>query len=94
MRGMFIAIALSLSAVGVAEAGSVKGYLRRDGTYVAPHYQSHSNGTVTDNYSFKGNANPYTGSMGTNRYTHDRTSPYFNGTPNRNGVYGHSKGLY
>ena len=43
----------------------VKGYYRSNGTYVQPHYRSSPNGTVLDNYSTKGNINPYTGKEGT-----------------------------
>lgn len=49
----------------------VRGYFRNDGTYVQPHYRSSSNNTVTDNYSFKGNINPYTGEEGHNYYRND-----------------------
>jgi hypothetical protein len=43
----------------------VKGYTRANGTYVQPHYRSAPNGTTYDNYSTRGNVNPYTGSYGT-----------------------------
>lgn len=43
----------------------VRGYTRSNGTYVAPHYRSNSNGSTLDNYSTKPNINPYTGQMGT-----------------------------
>lgn len=43
----------------------VKGYTRKDGTYVTPHVRSSPNGTKSDNYSTKGNVNPYTGKAGT-----------------------------
>jgi len=38
-----------------AHAGDVqvKGYYRKDGTYVAPHVRSSPNNTVTDNYSYR-----------------------------------------
>lgn len=42
----------------------VRGYVRRDGTYVAPHYRSSPNGSVLDNWSTRGNVNPYTGKSG------------------------------
>lgn len=44
---------------------SVKGYTKKDGTYVAPHKQTNPNGTKQDNWSTKGNVNPYTGKPGT-----------------------------
>jgi hypothetical protein len=43
----------------------VKGYTRKDGTYVAPHTRSSPNKTKNDNYSTRGNVNPYTGQSGT-----------------------------
>lgn len=42
----------------------VKGYTKKDGTYVQPHYRSKSNGKFYDNYSTLGNSNPYTGKSG------------------------------
>ena len=44
---------------------SVKGYTKRDGAHVAPSHATNPNGTRTDNYSHKGNVNPYTGKEGT-----------------------------
>ena len=43
----------------------VRGYTRRDGTYVSGHYRSTPNHTRLDNYSTRGNYNPYTGKAGT-----------------------------
>lgn len=40
---------------------SVKGYYRKDGTYVAPHYRSDPDGIKSNNWSYPGNTNPYTG---------------------------------
>lgn len=60
----------------------VKGYTRKDGTYVAPHYRSAPNDSRLDNYSTQGNYNPYTGKRGTqNPYptpspTYSLPSPY------------------
>lgn len=34
----------------------VRGYYKKDGTYVAPHVRSAPNNTVTDNYSYRGAA--------------------------------------
>src|SRR5580704_18553976 len=67
----------------------VHGYTRSNGTYVRPYYRSSSNGTVRDNFSYRGNINPYTGAAGTNRYIHDKTSPYYQG-PDSHGRVGHS----
>ncbi len=43
----------------------VKGYYRSNGTYVAPHTRSSPNSNPTDNYSYPGNTNPYTGKTAT-----------------------------
>jgi hypothetical protein len=43
----------------------VHGYTRKNGTYVMPHYQTAPNATRLDNWSTKGNVNPYTGKAGT-----------------------------
>ena len=45
----------------------VSGYWR-NGSYVSGHMRSCPNSTVYDNYSYKGNTNPYTGSIGRNSY--------------------------
>jgi hypothetical protein len=44
---------------------SVRPYVRRNGTYVAPHRRSMPNRTWQDNWSAKPNSNPYTGKRGT-----------------------------
>ena len=44
---------------------SVSGYTTKSGTYVAPSHATNPNGTKTDNYTQKGNVNPYTGKEGT-----------------------------
>jgi len=46
---------------------SVEGYTRRDGSYVAPHQRSMPDGSANNNWSTKGNLNPYTGKAGTQR---------------------------
>jgi hypothetical protein len=51
-----------------ANALWVRGYFRSDGTYVHSYYRSNPNNTPVDNYSFKGNINPYTGKVGHNYY--------------------------
>lgn len=44
---------------------AVKGYTRSNGTYVTPHMRSDPNSTKADNFSTRGNTNPYTGEPGT-----------------------------
>jgi hypothetical protein len=43
----------------------VSGYTRKDGEHVGPYMRSAPNGTQKDNFSTKGNVNPYTGKKGT-----------------------------
>ena len=43
----------------------VNSYTRSDGTYVEPHYRTSADDTRSNNYSTKGNVNPYTGRAGT-----------------------------
>lgn len=59
---------ISVATVNVSNVDAVtrvKGYATKKGTYVPPHYRSNSNSTKFDNYSTKGNINPYTGKKGT-----------------------------
>ena len=59
-------IALTLAApVAFAASTSVKGYRKKDGTYVQPHKRTAPNSRKSDNWSTKGNTNPYTGKDGT-----------------------------
>jgi hypothetical protein len=53
-----------ISAISLADV-HIRGHYRSNGTYVQPHYRSSPNGTTLDNYSTKGNVNPYTGQAGT-----------------------------
>lgn len=47
-----------------AKDAPVKGTIRKNGTYVAPHHRTTPNNTRADNYSSKPNVNPYTGKEG------------------------------
>jgi hypothetical protein len=51
-------------------AKHVKGYTKKDGTYVAPHHRTEQNRTQRDNYSSKPNVNPYNGKKGTKEPDH------------------------
>lgn len=53
--------------VGSVEAASrVRGYYKPStGRYITPHYRTSPNKSKFDNYSTKGNYNPYTGKSGT-----------------------------
>jgi hypothetical protein len=54
-----------IQLIGIASADTwVKGYFRKDGTYVNGHYRSDPDGYFWNNYSSYGNVNPYTGEKG------------------------------
>jgi len=60
-----VSLALLLSIYSFAEARTnVRSYFKSNGTYVAPHYRSKPNSTRFDNWSTRGNYNPYTGKRG------------------------------
>lgn len=44
---------------------SVRGHVTKRGTYVAPHHATNRDNSTKNNWSHKGNANPYTGKSGT-----------------------------
>lgn len=61
-----VAVLASISTVAVAQSRTrVQGYVRRDGTYVAPHYRTTPDSNPYNNWSTRGNVNPYTGRVGT-----------------------------
>ena len=43
---------------------SVRGHVKKDGTYVPPHHATNPNNTQRDNWTSKPNVNPYTGKEG------------------------------
>jgi hypothetical protein len=75
---MIVGLFLAASSIATASAFAgeyVHGYYRSNGTYVAPHHRSSPDETVTNNYSFEGNINPYTGTAGHDYYRHSPSSP-------------------
>ena len=71
MKKYFLALILlvgllSFSASAEARTVRVKGYYKPStGTYVMPSHRTSPNRTKLDNYSTKGNYNPYSGKSGT-----------------------------
>jgi len=62
----FIALLVAVASVtAAADTVYVPGRFKSDGTYVSGHYKTAPNDTKLDNYSAKGNVNPYTGKTGT-----------------------------
>ena len=47
-----------------AGSHSIRAYTKRDGTHVGPSHATNPNRTKRDNYSSRGNVNPYTGKPG------------------------------
>ena len=76
MKYAILAAFLAFSTA--AQAGSVNGYYKNNGTYVQPYQRSAPDSTYTNNYNYKGNVNPYTGATGNRSY---------------NGQTGHSNGF-
>ncbi|MEJ0053616.1 MAG: hypothetical protein WDN10_02725 [bacterium] len=76
MRKIFAALLvfttlLATGAEAAAKDVSVRGYVRKDGTYVPPHHRSSPDSNPYNNYSTYPNVNPYTGEQG-----HKRVDPY------------------
>ena len=62
MKKMLILAALfAILLPVILEAGQVRGYTRRDGTYVQPYQRTNPDGNPYNNYNFPGNYNPNTG---------------------------------
>lgn len=59
---LLLTISLPVYSVG---NHPVRGYTKKNGTYVQPHRQTNPNHTQRDNWSSKENTNPYTGKQGT-----------------------------
>ena len=51
MLAVMAAVVLAATALPAFAQVSVRGYTRKDGTYVAPHIRTSPNGTCADNYS-------------------------------------------
>lgn len=71
---MKIALGLILAALAVSAWADdyVRGYTRKDGTYVPPHYRSTPDSSRANNYGSQGNVNPYNGERG---YVNPHTPP-------------------
>jgi len=60
---LFMLLAVLLCASQLFSQVRVRGYYRKNGTYVAPHYRSNPDGNPYNNWSYPGNTNPYTGKV-------------------------------
>ena len=62
---LMIPISFMFLAKVVSAQVYVPGYQKKDGTFVQPHFRSQADGNTSNNWSNKGNVNPYTGEWGT-----------------------------
>ena len=80
MRKIIVLLLMMSIGSSVLADQYVNGYYRKDGTYVNGYYRTSPNNTRLDNYSTRGNYNPYTGQPGyQNPYPTPRpysSSPY------------------
>jgi hypothetical protein len=80
---MTIALAFAVPA-NAQSYHYVRGHVTKSGTYVAPHYQTNPDNSRMNNWSTKGNTNPFTGKAGT-------VSPYSYSPPKVQSYGGYSK---
>ena len=74
MKKIILALALLIAIPCVLFSQKrVRGYYRKNGTYVQSYHRTKSDGKMYNNYSTKGNVNPYTGDKGT-KVTKERKS--------------------
>jgi hypothetical protein len=60
----FLGVVFLIGIAIYADAAiKVKGYYRKYGTYVQPHYRSNPDGNPYNNWNYPGNVNPYTGEV-------------------------------
>ena len=65
MKKLLVFLLLCSFCISAFPIQSVHGYRKKNGTYVAPYHRTSPNKTQRDNWSSKGNVNPYTGKIGT-----------------------------
>ncbi|MCE9549101.1 hypothetical protein K8Q98_01745, partial [Candidatus Nomurabacteria bacterium] len=68
---VLVLLVIFISASNAEAYVKVKGYTRKDGTYVAPHVRSNPNGLKYDNYSYKPSQGLYNKTYGTRGATWD-----------------------
>lgn len=91
-----LAVALLSATAAFARDVHVDGYYRSNGTYVQPHTRTAPDSNPYNNYSTRGNTNPYTGQAGTvdpyrsNSYGSGHSNSYGNslGNNNNNRLFG------
>jgi hypothetical protein len=62
---IFLMIALLFANESITASTRVRSYTKKNGKHVNSYHRSEADGTDLNNYSTKGNVNPYTGKRGT-----------------------------
>ena len=90
---LLVLFTFNILEVDAARRVRVKGYYRKDGTYVRPHYRTAPDSNPYNNYSYPGNYNPNTGKITTGnpstylqRY-YNRSNSTYKSTPTYNQSY-------
>ncbi len=66
MKKLLMLVSMLLALLVLASdvlAASVRGYYRKDGTYVQPHQRTNPDGNPYNNYNYPGNYNPNSGQI-------------------------------
>lgn len=64
-RLIAIALMTAFALPAFGKTTSVRAHVTKKGAYVPPHHRTTPDKSKTNNYSSKGNVNPYTGKTGT-----------------------------
>lgn len=88
MKRTLLALALLSLLVASAHAEYVNGYTRSNGTYVQGYNRTSADSSLYNNYSTRGNTNPYTGQAGTVNPNSYSNSGYGNSGYNSYNTYG------
>jgi hypothetical protein len=80
---LMILVGVAVAAPAISQSSHyVQGYTTKNGTFVAPHYQSNPDSSRLNNWSTKGNVNPYTGKVGTvDPYSQPKSTTSTYGSP-------------
>jgi len=65
MKSLLVAVLVFASTLALGRDVPVRGHVTRNGKYVTPSHRTSPDHTQRNNYSSKGNVNPYTGKRGT-----------------------------
>ena len=63
-KAIMLGLLIGIVAQSLPAQVSVRGYVRKDGTYVQSHYRSKPESSTLNNWSARGNVNPHTGEIG------------------------------